>query len=478
MQRLIRHSLALSIIYLCFSTKISFSQVIPDQTLPTNSTVVNSSNQIDISDGTRKGSNLFHSFSEFNIPLGTSVQFSPNSQIQNIITRVTGNQVSSIDGSMSVNGNANLFLINKNGISFGPNARLNLNGSFLSSTANQVIFENGFQLGSQTISSSENLPSSSPSQLLFNNNQSKIQISGNGDYIDLSSFLTKLRPTAFVEGLQTKSGQALNIVGGEVLLDGGLLSASQGSITIGAVRSGIVDINNSFRVPTLFFNKISSYGNIHITNQSLVNFSESTASIRGSTIDIDNGSNIFSNNVSSSVGHSISLSGDVIRIANTPLLPGTPPQPTTEPDLDLFGSDIQTGINTQTVGPAQGASVILSANKLELGSKTGIITSSFQDGSGGDIRISAKKIVFTGLPASFDPLISTNTFGSGKSGSILINGENISLEAGQIVSVSFGPKDSGDININANEINIKMVRLSHHLPLLEVTCLMEEIVVI
>ncbi|MDF5724537.1 MAG: filamentous hemagglutinin N-terminal domain-containing protein [Rhizonema sp. PD37] len=60
-------------------------------------------------------------------------------------TRVTGGQASNILGTLGVEGSANLFLLNPNGIMFGPNARLDVRGSFLGTTANSFLFPQGIE---------------------------------------------------------------------------------------------------------------------------------------------------------------------------------------------------------------------------------------------------------------------------------------------------------------------------------------------
>jgi filamentous hemagglutinin family protein len=99
------------------------------------------SNQID--GGARRGVNLFHSFREFSIDAGRGVYFTNPAGVANILTRVTGGNASQILGTLGVLGNANLFLINPNGILFGSNAQLDVGGSFLASTANSFKFPNG-----------------------------------------------------------------------------------------------------------------------------------------------------------------------------------------------------------------------------------------------------------------------------------------------------------------------------------------------
>ncbi|MCG5060680.1 MAG: filamentous hemagglutinin N-terminal domain-containing protein [Limnoraphis sp. WC205] len=98
-----------------------------------------------IDGGAVRGGNLFHSFQEFNIREGRGAYFSNPDNIINILTRVTGGNISEILGTLGVLGNANLFLINPAGIVFGPNARLDVGGSFFATTADGILFENGFE---------------------------------------------------------------------------------------------------------------------------------------------------------------------------------------------------------------------------------------------------------------------------------------------------------------------------------------------
>lgn len=94
-----------------------------------------------IEGGARRGDNLFHNFQQFNVDIGRGVYFN-DPGVNNIITRVSGGTRSQIDGVLGVLGNANLFLINPNGIIFGANARLDVGGSFTATTADAMKFNN------------------------------------------------------------------------------------------------------------------------------------------------------------------------------------------------------------------------------------------------------------------------------------------------------------------------------------------------
>ena len=105
------------------------AQVVPDNTVGT--TVNLNGTAFEINNRIRSVNNLFHSFSQFSVPTNGSAIFNNMTDVQNIFSRVTGSQLSNIDGILKTQGGANLFLMNSNGIVFGPNARLELGGSFL-----------------------------------------------------------------------------------------------------------------------------------------------------------------------------------------------------------------------------------------------------------------------------------------------------------------------------------------------------------
>ncbi|MEM1253460.1 MAG: filamentous hemagglutinin N-terminal domain-containing protein [Cyanobacteria bacterium P01_H01_bin.21] len=120
----------------------TYAQISPDGSLSTSVTSPDGQNFV-IENGDRTGNNLFHSFSEFSIPTNGSAVFNNPTDIETIFSRVTGPSLSDIDGLLQTMGTTNLFLLNPNGIIFGPNVQLDVAGSFTASTTNSLIFADG-----------------------------------------------------------------------------------------------------------------------------------------------------------------------------------------------------------------------------------------------------------------------------------------------------------------------------------------------
>ncbi len=162
-------------VFLCSLATITLvssatAQIIPDTTLGNENTSISISDlkQL-IMGGATKGSNLFHSFQEFNIGEGEQVYFANPEGIQNIFSRITGGNPSQIFGTLGVNGTANLFLLNPNGIIFGQNSQLDLQGSFTVTTADSILFPNNIEFSAVNPKSSPILTIDRPLGLILNN---------------------------------------------------------------------------------------------------------------------------------------------------------------------------------------------------------------------------------------------------------------------------------------------------------------------
>ncbi|MGK7947118.1 MAG: filamentous hemagglutinin N-terminal domain-containing protein [Microcystaceae cyanobacterium] len=144
---LYRLTIASSVLYSVLCSQSALTQIAPDQTLGGESSIVTpvGANFDRIDGGAVRGSNLFHSFSQFNIPEGHSAYFANPALIQTIFSRVTGNNPSHIMGRLGVLGDANLVFMNPHGVIFGQNASLDIAGSFVVTTAESIRFPDGSQ---------------------------------------------------------------------------------------------------------------------------------------------------------------------------------------------------------------------------------------------------------------------------------------------------------------------------------------------
>ena len=205
----------------------AIAQVIPDGT--TNTTVNVDGNDVTIEQGDRVGDNLFHSFSEFSVLTDGSAFFNNAADIANIFSRVTGSNISNIDGLLRANGAANLFLINPNGIIFGPNAGLNLGGSFFASSADSLLFGENAEFSASNPQAPPLLKVSIPIGINFRDNP--------GDIVNQS--------TGFGFGLKVAPEKNLTLVGGNLNFKAGQATASSGNIELGGLsEAGTVGIND------------------------------------------------------------------------------------------------------------------------------------------------------------------------------------------------------------------------------------------
>lgn len=212
---------------LAFSGNQVLAQVTSDGTL--NTQVGANGNTFDITGGSPVGTNVFHSFGSFSVPPGGSANFTDVAGFTNIFGRVTGGTPSDIQGTIRAVGSANLFLINPSGIIFGSNARLDIGGSFVGTTATAIRFPGGGEFSmTSPVDPNNSVLAVNPSALFFNQTPS-------GAIVNQSIAPNSTDPN-LKDGLRVPDGQNLFLVGGDVRLEnGGTVRALGGRIELGGL---------------------------------------------------------------------------------------------------------------------------------------------------------------------------------------------------------------------------------------------------
>ncbi len=283
------------------------ANIIPDNTLRVNSIVTPNGNSLTINGGSRAGGNLFHSFREFSLPTGSEAFFNNAIDVQNIVTRVTGNNISNIDGLIRANGAANLFLLNPNGIVFGPNAQLNIGGSFIASTASSLNFADGTSFSTSNPQATPLLTVSVPVGLGFSSNGGQIAVEGTGHQLALPNIVGAYRRSD-AGGLQVQPGRTLALVGGAVNLSGGKLTAPGGRIELGGVLAGEVGISFNPVGLALNYDRVTSFQNIQFAQRAIADASGTTAGfvqLQGQQVTLRDMSAVFVENRGNASGGGI-----------------------------------------------------------------------------------------------------------------------------------------------------------------------------
>jgi filamentous hemagglutinin family protein len=413
-----------------FSANRTQAQITPDTTLPHNSNVNLEDNIFNITGGTSAGSNLFHSFNNFSVPTGSTAFFQNSPNIQNILTRVTGGSISDIDGLIKANGTANLFLINPNGIVFGQNARLDVGGSFVASTASSLKFKDGYEFSATNPESAPLLTITAPVGLDMDNNPGEIKVTGTGHNIPLELITKEPRNAvddSSVTGLEVQEGKTLALLGGKVSFEGGILKAPQGRIEIGSVGgSGSVNLVPVPEGWKLNYQDITNFENIQFSGKPLVN-------------------------TTGKGGGSIVLVGRDITLTQESLLLGDTVGAGKGGGTTIIGDSIslnQSNISNYTFDSGEAGLIQLFANRyILLENQSSPRNHTTGIGKGGEIALEADSIIFKNQSG-----LGSNTYSEGNAGRINLRANSLLIEQGSgMATLSEEKGNAGEININVKD---------------------------
>lgn len=440
------------------------AQPVPDVSLGTEHSIIIPNQTINgvpseiISGGAFRQSNLFHSLQDFSVEEGRGVYFQNPPGITNILTRITGGDSSQILGTLGVLGSANLFLINPNGILFGPNAQLDLAGSFLASTANSIDFTDGSKFSATNPATVPQLVIRVPSGLNFTGSSATVEIQGTGNTLSLPPGQDNAPLIGAGEspnGLRVLPGKTLGLVGGDVSFNAGVATAPSGRIEVGSVVTGRVAIDLSGK--RFDYSGVQAFQDIQLKNLSLLDASgpfNGNISLTGKNISLTDASSIYMRSLAGTPGAAIDINA-----SGSLLVRGATMNPIVAPISIIPGTNIspvkiRSGIATQSF-TGQGAAINISATDVALESAGGIVSAAFISGKGGDVGINASNSVRVIGTSPIDPLsnfsgIITSAATDSNSGNININTENVVVQGGGAISSgNFSTGLGGNIAVNA-----------------------------
>ncbi|MFM6594990.1 MAG: filamentous hemagglutinin N-terminal domain-containing protein, partial [Dolichospermum sp.] len=421
------------------NTNIVKAQLTPDNTVgsTTRSDTVKGLTSDIIEGGATRGTNLFHSFTNFNVDAGKGVYFSNPTDINNILTRVTGSSQSNIFGTLGVLGNANLFLINPNGISFGPNAQLDLKGSFVASTADKIVFDN-YQFTTTNPTAPPLLTVNIPLGLGFRNNPGDINIDLKGSTLEFNNG----------QGLKVPQDKTLALIGGNVNINGngvdaeglraGILSPGSRVQLGGLTQTGTVNFNENFYST---FPQGVTRGNVSLSNGAEINVRAAgggSITINSRNLNVNENSRVRGG-IQKNLGSVNAQAGD-IDINNIEQV--TIDNAVIANIVDEFGKGSAGDINIHT------SSLILKNGSTI---NTSVFAAS-SEGNGGNITIDTANLTLEN-----DGIISASTSGKGNAGNIAIKStERVTVLGGLSSGVTAkGEGNSGDITITTPTLNLE-----------------------
>ena len=469
---------------------VATAQIVPDDSLGRESSVVVPDNIKGIPSerlegGAIRDGNLFHSFGEFNVGEGQGAYFANPALIENIFTRVTGTNVSNLLGTLGVLGNANLFLINPNGVIFGPNASLDLQGSFVVSSAESFVFNN-FEFSASNPQAPPLLTINIPLGLRFQENPGPISARATSE-------------------LKVGPRQTLGLLGGEVRLDGTVIESPGTQVELGSLAvPGVVELNEDL---SFIFPEGAARGDIFLGNEAVINVRSGgggSITIKAQNVDVVGGSELLAG-ISEGLGSPEAQGGDIeinatgrINLADNSLIDneveenavgnsgnikiktgalsvnngsiigttisgeGTAGSVTIEASdavvLDgVRDLDILTGVSSSVEEGAEGNGgvITITTGSMEVKNGAEILSINWGKGNAGTVNINATEtVVLDGGNSEFSTGIATSLEegAEGKAGVVTITTGSLEVKNGAIIdSLTLGKGDAGAVNINATE---------------------------
>lgn len=414
------------------------AQVTIDGTLGKSGALPGPNYQIGAELGSQHGPNLFHSFRDFNLQSHESATFNGPNNVQNIISRVTGGNPSSIDGTLRTTiPNADLYLLNPAGVMFGKNAKLDLQGGLHVSTADTLRLGEDGQFNAKQ--PSQSLLTVAPPTAFGFLTQSPAAITTH----DSKLAVPEGKSLSFISGeLQFKGSNSSRLDANNNVVFDAELSAKFGRINLASVASpGEVKLANN----GLEISQTAQLGKILALNTNII-----TTGKGGGSIFIRAGQLILSYSVAESktLGDN---NGGVVEVQSN--------------SLELHASKFSTSARAKGTGGSilitvNGEFTIWGVRPNQLGSAI-FSRSHANDGNAGNISIQARQL--TVLDGG---QIATSTEGPGQGGAILIkvsgpltlSGADALGYPSRITADTWSENNSagpgGTINIEAPQINL------------------------
>ncbi len=431
-------------------------------------------------DGNGSGPSLFHSFSSFDIDRFASVTFT-DPGVENIFSRVTGSTLSTIEGTLRVDGPANLFLLNPNGIVFGKNAQLDLQGSFLASTGDRIAFADNTAFSATDLSLPSLLTVNVPSGIQFGASPRPITLRGNGHRLAYSlsdNTVARSLPTTGLTVLNgvpngapnrpsAPNGRTLAFLGGDIVMRGANLTSSAGHIEVASLGSNAFvqfgpalfnSGSNSNLASSFDYTQSNVFQDIQLSQQSSIDVSGADAGslrLQGQKINISEGSALLAQSLVGGGGQIFIRAEQSLTMTGV-ALSATEPMPTSA-YVEIAPGAIGDG----------SSQLIVKAPNIALNSGAQIGLSLAGGGTAGSVDIDAQTITADGgSEATFSGIFSTvrPVFGLpfgrplgavGQGGSLNITTGQLRLSNGaQIAASTFGPGDAGDLTIQADQVEV------------------------